>query len=72
MYINININGDNESVAIIIKQAFTTNSIQELFNVKERVNVIKIISFYLNQYLKLLVNNLLLSSLLLCTHKYKI
>jgi len=62
MYINMNINGDNESVAIgglIIKQAFTTNSIHELFNVKESVNVIKIISFYLTQYLKFPFNNLL-------------
>jgi len=45
-----------------IKQAFITNSIQKLFNVKESVNVIKIISLslkllYFNQYLKLLFNN---------------
>jgi len=45
-YINIYINGDNESVTIgglNIKQAFITNSMQEIFNVKESVNVIKII-----------------------------
>jgi len=45
-YINRYINGDNESVTICglnIKQTFITNSIQEIFNVKESVNVIKII-----------------------------
>jgi len=59
-YINRYINGYNESVTtdgLNIKQAFITNSIQEIFNVKENVNVIKIIllplkSLYLNQYLK--------------------
>jgi len=58
MYNNRYIIGDNESVTIgvlHIKQAFKTNSIQELFNVKESVNVIKIISLplkslYFNQY----------------------
>jgi len=67
MYINRYINGDNENLqkgGLNIKQAFITNSIKKLFNVKESVIVIKIISlplksFYFNQYLILLFDNLL-------------